>query len=75
MSGSYIPWLFSWIIPLMGADANVRWWHHFSMWAFFVFTVIHVYLCFFHDYVEGRGTIRRSWMDGNFEGIDEIENK
>lgn len=75
MSGSYIPWLFSWIIPLMDGDANVRWWHHMLMWAFGVFTVIHVYLCFFHDYVEGRGTISSIFDGWKFLREDEIEKK
>jgi Ni/Fe-hydrogenase 1 B-type cytochrome subunit len=74
MSESYLPKLFTWIVPLMGGDANVRWWHHLLMWSFFVFTVIHVYLCFFHDYVEGRGTIS-SIVDGwKFVKEDEIRN-
>lgn len=55
MSGSFIPKLFTWIVPLMGGDANVREWHHMFMWAFVVFTIIHVYLILYHDYVEGRG--------------------
>jgi Ni/Fe-hydrogenase 1 B-type cytochrome subunit len=27
------------------------------MWAFLVFTVIHIYLVFYHDYVEGHGVM------------------
>ena len=57
MSDSWIPWLFAWIVPLMGGDAVVRKWHHIFMWAFVVFAVIHMYLAVFHDYVEGRGEI------------------
>ncbi|HTH50853.1 MAG TPA: Ni/Fe-hydrogenase, b-type cytochrome subunit [Pyrinomonadaceae bacterium] len=57
MSDSWIPWLFSWIVPLMGSDQAVRRWHHIFMWAFVVFTVIHMYLAVFHDFVEGRGEI------------------
>lgn len=75
MSGSYIPWLFSWIIPLMGGDANVRNWHHLFMWAFVVFTIIHMYLVFYHDYVEGRGTTS-SIIDGwKFIREDEIKDE
>lgn len=57
MSGYFIPKLFTWIVPLMGGDANVRQWHHLSMWAFAVFTLVHVYLVLYHDYVEGRGNM------------------
>jgi Ni/Fe-hydrogenase 1 B-type cytochrome subunit len=56
MSDFFLPHLFSWIVPLMGGDATVRQWHHLMMWVFIVFSIIHVYLVFYHDYVEGRGT-------------------
>jgi Ni/Fe-hydrogenase 1 B-type cytochrome subunit len=56
MSSSMLPRLFSWVVPLMGGDFAVRQWHHVCMWFFILFTMIHVYLVFYHDYVEGRGT-------------------
>ncbi len=56
MSSSFLPRLFSWVVPLMGGDFAVRQWHHMFMWFFIVFAIIHVYLVFYHDYVEGRGT-------------------
>jgi Ni/Fe-hydrogenase 1 B-type cytochrome subunit len=56
MSDSLFPRLFHWIVPLMGGDFAVRQWHHAFLWFFVIFTVIHVYLVFYHDYVEGRGT-------------------
>jgi Ni/Fe-hydrogenase 1 B-type cytochrome subunit len=57
MSTSFLPSLFTWVIPLMGGDFAVRQWHHAFMWFFIVFAIIHVYLVFYHDYVEGRGTV------------------
>ncbi len=56
MSTSFLPDLFAWILPLMGGDFAVRQWHHVFMWFFVVFAIVHVYLVFYHDYVEGRGT-------------------
>lgn len=56
MSHSFLPRLFAWVVPLMGGDFAVRQWHHVGMWFFVVFAIIHVYLVFYHDYVEGRGT-------------------
>lgn len=56
MSSSVLPRLFAWIVPLMGGDATVRQWHHAGLWFFVVFSIIHVYLVAYHDYVEGRGT-------------------
>lgn len=55
MSDSFIPSLFAWIVPLMGGDAWVRQWHHLAMWFFILFTIVHVYLVFYHDWVEGSG--------------------
>ena len=56
MSGSLLPKLFTWAVPLMGGDMAVRQWHHMGMWFFVVFVIVHVYLVAYHDYVEGRGT-------------------
>ena len=71
MSDSFIPQLFAWIVPLMGGDWVVRKWHHIFMWAFVIFTIIHVYLAFYHDYVEGRGDV--SSMLGGWK-FDRNEN-
>ena len=57
MSTWWFPQLFAWVTPLMGGDAHVRLWHHVAMWAFIIFTLVHVYLCVYHDYVEGHGEI------------------
>jgi Ni/Fe-hydrogenase 1 B-type cytochrome subunit len=39
------------------------------MWFFILFTVVHVYLVFYHDYVEGRENI----IDGRWmEVIEEV---
>jgi Ni/Fe-hydrogenase 1 B-type cytochrome subunit len=57
MSASALPRFFTWVVPLMGGDFAVRQWHHAGMWFFVVFAIIHVYLVFYHDYVEGRGTV------------------
>ena len=68
MSDSFLPNLFAWIVPLMGGDFAVRQWHHAMMWFFIIFSMIHVYLVFYHDYVEGRGTI--SSMAGGWKFIE-----
>ncbi len=56
MSEAMLPGLFAWVVPLMGGDMAVRQWHHLMIWLFVAFTMVHVYLVFYHDYVEGRGT-------------------
>lgn len=68
MSDSFLPNLFSWIVPLMGGEFAVRQWHHIIMWFFVIFAIVHVYLVFYHDYVEGRGTI--SSMAGGWKFIE-----
>lgn len=68
MSNSWLPHLFAWIVPLMGGDFAVRQWHHVMMWFFVVFSIIHVYLVFYHDYVEARGVT--SSMVGGWKFIE-----
>ena len=57
MSTSRLVGLFNWIVPIMGGEAGVRFWHHLFLWFFVSFIIVHVYLAFYHDYIEGRGTI------------------
>ena len=68
MSKATLPKLFAWVVPLMGGDFAVRQWHHAMMWFFVVFSMIHVYLVFYHDYVEGRGIL--SSMGGGYKFIE-----
>jgi len=68
MSKAWLPQRFAWIVPLMGGDFAVRQWHHMMMWFFVIFAVVHVYLVFYHDYVEGRGVI--SSMAGGWKFVD-----
>ena len=68
MSDAKLPRLFAWIVPLMGGDFAVRQWHHVFMWFFVVFSMVHVYLVFYHDYVEGRGVI--SSMAGGWKFVE-----
>lgn len=72
MSGSWLPRLFSWIVPMMGGDFAVRQWHHAFMWFFIVFTIVHVYLVFYHDYIEGRGTMSSMVGGWKFEKDDAL---
>ena len=69
MSGWWFPKLFAWVPAFMGGDFAVRDWHHALMWFFVLFTIVHVYLVFYHDYVEGRGEI--SSMGGGWKFIEE----
>jgi Ni/Fe-hydrogenase 1 B-type cytochrome subunit len=71
MSHSWLPGLFAWVVPLMGGDFYVRHVHHVMMWFFIIFSMIHMYLVFYHDYVEGRGVT--SSMVGGWKFIEREE--
>ncbi len=75
MSSSFLPGLFAWIVPVMGGDFAVRQWHHVFMWFFVVFAIIHVYLVFYHDYVEGRGTTSSMVGGWKFERRDVLDER
>ncbi|OYU94672.1 MAG: Ni/Fe-hydrogenase, b-type cytochrome subunit [Bacteroidetes bacterium B1(2017)] len=69
MSNWWLPQLFAWVPAMFGGDILCRQIHHWSMWFFILFAVIHVYLVFYHDYVEGRGEM--SSMGGGWKFIEE----
>ncbi|OIR13602.1 putative Ni/Fe-hydrogenase 1 B-type cytochrome subunit [mine drainage metagenome] len=68
MSTSWFPKLFAWITPLFGDEYALRQWHYAATWFFLIFTIIHVYLVFYHDYVEGHGVM--SSMVGGWKFVD-----
>ena len=69
MSQSAFPKLFAWFVPLLGGDMMVRQIHHVLMWTFIIFAIVHVYLVFYHDYIERRGVT--SSMIGGWKFIEE----
>ncbi len=71
MSDWWFPELFTWVAPAFGGDFALRNIHHSLMWFFVFFSLIHIYLVFYHDYVEGRGEI--SSMGGGWKFIEEKE--
>ncbi len=54
-SSWFFPHLFRWVTDLFGNESSVRYTHHLMTWMVIAFSVIHMYLVFYHDYVEGRG--------------------
>jgi len=69
MSSWWFPQMFSWVPGLFGGEIFIRQLHHWATWFFILFTIVHVYLVFYHDYVEGRGEI--SSMGGGWKFIEE----
>lgn len=48
--------LFAWVPALFGGDEiTLRLIHHVTTWLFIFFIIVHVYLVFYHDWLEGRG--------------------
>jgi Ni/Fe-hydrogenase 1 B-type cytochrome subunit len=68
MSSAFLPKLFAWVVPLLGGDMHVRQVHHMLMWGFILFSIVHVYLVFYHDYIERRGVT--SSMIGGWKFIE-----
>jgi Ni/Fe-hydrogenase 1 B-type cytochrome subunit len=71
MSTSWFPQMFAWVSPMLGGDMPTRQLHHVLMWGFIIFALIHVYLVFYHDYVEKRGVT--SSMIGGWKFIEDEE--
>jgi len=57
MSDFRFPQLFAWAIPLFGGDFAIRRRHDLATWFFILFTVVHVCLRFYRDFVEGHGVM------------------
>lgn len=71
MSKSFFPKLFGWVVPLLGGDLVARDIHHFLMWFFILFALVHIYLVVYHDYIERRGEV--SSMIGGWKFVSEKE--
>lgn len=69
MSGWWLPKMFDWVVPFFGGDYLVRTIHHVCMWLFIFFTMVHVYLVMYHDWLEGRGEV--SSMFGGYKFVRE----
>lgn len=73
MSDSWFPQLFDWVMPLFGSEQNLRLFHYAVFWLFAVFLLIHVYLVFYHDYVEGHGVLSSMVGGWKFMEKEKIE--
>jgi Ni/Fe-hydrogenase 1 B-type cytochrome subunit len=73
MSDAWFPHLFDWVVPLFGSEQNLRIFHYAVLWLFAVFMLIHVYLVFYHDYVEGHGVLSSIVGGWKFMEKEQIE--
>ena len=74
MSRTFLGTAAAWIVPLMGGEMAVRQWHHAMLWFYVLFAMVHVYLVFYHDYVEGRGTTSSMVGGWKFEREDLLDH-
>lgn len=63
--------MFNWTLPLFGNLIIVRTIHHFITWWIILFTIFHLYITLYVDYVKERGVI--SAMIGGFKFIKKEE--
>lgn len=71
----WLPNLFSWVNPMFGGDFATRQIHHISMWIFIFFTMVHIYLVFYHDWLEGRGEASSMISGYKFVGSGRVKGK
>ena len=70
----WLPQLFAWVPDLLGGDFATRQIHHAATWLFILFTLIHVYLVFYHDWLEGRGETSAMISGYKFVRKERFEN-
>ncbi|SFC31674.1 Ni/Fe-hydrogenase 1 B-type cytochrome subunit [Flexibacter flexilis DSM 6793] len=71
----FLPRMFEWVPAFLGGDFVTRTVHHYSMWAFILFVVVHVYLVFFHDWLEGRGETSAMFSGYKFVRTESIKDE
>ena len=74
MSAWWLPQLFAWVPDFLGGDVTTRSIHHISTWLFIIFTLIHVYLVFYHDWLAGRGELSAMISGYKFVRKERIES-
>ncbi len=75
MSASWFPQLFSWVPSILGGDIITRQVHHLLMWFFILFALVHVYLVFYHDYIEKNGVMSSMIGGWKFQDKDKVERE
>ena len=75
MSHAFIPSLFAWVPSILGGDLATRNLHHIFMWFFILFSLVHVYLVFYHDYIERNGVTLSMIGGWKFYDKDKVERE
>lgn len=73
-SAWWFPEMFVWVKDVFGGDAGTRLAHHIAMWVMILFTIVHLYLVFYHDWLEGRGIVSSMFGGYKFIKKQRLEN-
>ncbi|MDR1743075.1 MAG: Ni/Fe-hydrogenase, b-type cytochrome subunit [Dysgonamonadaceae bacterium] len=72
----FFPKMFVWVVNLFdGDEQKIRMVHHFTMWLFIPFIITHIYLVFYHDWLEGRGETSAMISGYKFVRSERIDNE
>ena len=63
----FFPKMFIWVTGLFGEEFMIRSIHHVVTWSIVIFSLIHMYLVFYHEWLEGRGEV--SSMFGGYKFV------
>lgn len=74
-SNSWFASLFGWVPAFFGGDILTRDIHHWMMWFFILFTIIHIYLVAYHDYIERNGIMSSMLGGWKFINRDKVERE
>ncbi len=72
MSAAWFPQLFTWVVPLLGGDFTARMVHHAVMWPIILIAIIHIYLVFYHEWLEGRGEVSSMFSGYKFVRTERV---
>lgn len=67
--------LFSWVIPAMGSESQVRMTHHLLAWGYVVFLLGHLYMVFRQDILDDDSTVSSMINGHKFELASEIKTE
>lgn len=73
MSQSWFPEMFTWVVPLLGGDFTARMVHHMLMWPIILIIIMHVYLVFYHEWLEGRGEVSSMFSGYKFVRAERVK--
>ena len=71
----FFPKMFGWVNGIFGEEFMVRSIHHAVTWLMVLFSLVHIYLVFYHDWLEGRGEVSSMFGGYKFVRKERLEKK